>query len=105
MPSVLASASLLGENVDSVVVLHVKASRRVGFVDRGSVESESDLVDVKSLAVAVRVHEFFQLSILLNLELDDTSVLSAHLQVDVLGGAFGSGGLVILVVSHFPLDF
>lgn len=42
----LIATSLLRENIDGVVVFHVKTGRRVGFIDWGTVESESDLVDV-----------------------------------------------------------
>merc|ERR1712113_493520 len=77
----LTSASLLGEHIDSIVVFHVKASRRVSLINRCSIEAESDLVHVEALSIAVSIHQLFQLSVFLDLKLDNTSVLSADFQV------------------------
>ena len=49
----LKATSLLCENVDSVIVFHVEACWGVGFIDGSTIESESDLVDVETLSVAI----------------------------------------------------
>merc|ERR1712173_444051 len=95
----LHTASLLSKNIDGVIVFHIETGWGVGFIDWGTIKSESDLVDVESLSVAVSVHEFFELGILFDFKLNNTSVLATNFQVNVLGGSI-IGFWLTFVVGH-----
>ena len=100
---------MLDHDVDLVAILHFKAVRRIIVLDSLSIKNEAALVVGETLSLAVGVHQFLQLSGPLDFEVDFGTILSLHLDVDVLvfasGGSFGGssswGGVSGLLVGHF----
>ena len=71
-----ATANLLLENVYGVIVLHIESCRRVRLVDRLTIETEPHVLDVESGPIAICGHELPKRSMLLDLEVHDSSVLA-----------------------------
>lgn len=79
-----AASCLLLKYINSVFVLHLQLCRCVRFIDGLSVEPKAYLTNRQSLSFAVRLHEFAERSVPLDLELNHRPVLTSHLEVDVV---------------------
>lgn len=76
-----ASTCLFNHDVDFVSVFHFECFRRVVLLDALAIEDEAALVVAKTLSLAVCIHEFLKLSLLLYLKKDFGSVLRLDLDV------------------------
>jgi len=72
------TASLLLEDIDRVSIFHVQLCRCVRLIDRLSIESKSHWSHFDTRSFAVRRHQFSQWRHLLDLEMNDTAVLTCH---------------------------
>ena len=75
------AAGLLDHYVDFVAVLHLERLWCVVVFDPLAVKNEAALVIRQTLALAVGVHEFLQLRLLLDLKEDFGSILCLHFNV------------------------
>ena len=66
---------MFDEDIDFIAIFHVEFLGSLGFVEALAVEEETDIVGRESLALAVGVHEFLELSGGLDLEEDFLAVL------------------------------
>ena len=95
---------LLDHDIDLVAILHLEAVGRIIVLDPLSIKNEAALVVGETLSLAVGVHQFLQLSGPFDFEVDFGTILSLHLDVDVLvfssGGCFGGSSSFGVCVGH-----
>ena len=79
------ASGLLDHDVDFVAVVHFEGQGCVVVLDALAVEDEPALVVRQALALAVSLHQLFELGGPLDLEENLRAVLGLHLDVQLLG--------------------
>ena len=78
------ASRLLHHDINLVTILHLECLGRIILFDSLSIKNEAALVVAQSLSLTVRIHQFLQLSLLLDLEKDFSTVLRLHFDVQLL---------------------
>ena len=78
------ASRLLHHDVNLITILHLECLGCVILFDSLTIKNEATLVVAESLSLTVRIHQFLQLSLLLDLEKDFGTVLCLHFDVQLL---------------------